>query len=334
MTNRLAIPRSRLPDDPNARHGILRDYFCDKDAHAQLTHEWQLELYWPTEPARHVDPRLDAGLRWWNTTPEYMHAVRRREGRVQFSLYDTWTLHSWSVWLERERTRTGRDVRGVTILHLDDHSDCMSPRLFRAGSSFVDAITGAPISLYSPATIEAAIESGAIGMGSFLTPFLHLVDEVQVRHLCQTGAGGDYELIKANQSDDLLNPNALRPSVDWLLRSGNGTANCRYLRTSDWAAWIADLPPWPILLHVDMDFFNNRYNGDSAWEEAVERFDPPLAQITAQLERLGQIIGQPAVSPLLADIAVAFVPGFFPAEFWEPSYEVMRQIFGQIDGFS
>src|SRR6202012_331605 len=97
--SRLRVPGERLPAHAAVRHNILRTYFCDKDAAAELTDgEWILRLSWPSGEERHVDPRLDIGLAWWGDgiTRETMAIAQKRQGRVLSALYDTWTLHSWS----------------------------------------------------------------------------------------------------------------------------------------------------------------------------------------------------------------------------------------------
>ncbi len=33
--------------------------------------------------------------------------------------------------------------------------------------------------------------------------------------------------------------------------------------------WSNDLGPGPILVHIDMDYFNNRYDGDSDWAKCA-----------------------------------------------------------------
>ena len=181
----LRVPSERLPKSAVDRHAALRDYFCDKDAEAQPDGvDWRLDLTWPGGDDRHVDPRLDAGLAWWGEGVQRatMALARRRRGRILSALYDTWTLHSWSEWLANRPSGAREDL---LILHVDDHRDLGTPRLFLAGDGWRDPITGSACVLDDPESVAAAIESGALGMGSFLTPFLHRFPNAEVRHLCQ-----------------------------------------------------------------------------------------------------------------------------------------------------
>lgn len=314
----ISVPRDRLPSSFAARHAALRDYFCDKDAEAmEVADGWRLRLHWPDGLERHVDPRLDEGLAWWGegVKRDTMALARRREGRVLRSLYDSWTLHSWSQWLSRQSAVPS----GITILHVDDHFDLGPPRLFPAEVGWTDAISGDRVVLTDPASVEAAIESGAIGMGSFLTPFLHFLPTCDVRHLCQpprAPATVDYDLGLVTVSDTLITPGQVRPAISF--KASPGAPGPGRLRlTPDLDAWLVDIGPGPILLHIDMDYFNNRYDGDSDWETRPDRLDPDLATICCRIDQMTEALIARSLIERLQDVVVAFSPGFFPAELWE-----------------
>src|SRR3546814_7761882 len=98
--NVITLPFDRLPGTAAVRHATLRDYFCDKDACVKrTTGGWELTLGWPNDAARHVDPKLSAGLAWWGEGLERsdMALSMRRSGRILSTLYDTWTLLSWKI---------------------------------------------------------------------------------------------------------------------------------------------------------------------------------------------------------------------------------------------
>lgn len=314
----ILLPTDRLPESVAERHALLRDYFCDKDAAATLSREgWKLHLDWSGAPDRHVDPELDQGLAWWGKKIDRrdMALATRRSGRVLRSLYDTWTLHSWSEWLTRQKA--GRRHSPI-ILHVDDHRDLGPPRLFIGEGGWVDAITGAHCNFQEPASVRAAIESGAIGMGSFLTPLLHAVPNAEVRHLCQrpeAAATSDYLIQCTTQADTLLAPGRERPAVHlepMARTSGPGT----YRVTQSVKDWLGDLGEGPILLHVDMDYFNNRYDGDSDWLHRQGVLDPSLPQIFGKVDEMVGALIDAGLMGRLEDIVIAFSPGFFPAEFW------------------
>lgn len=261
----IAIPLDRLSQDFYTRHAQLRDYFCDKDAVVVKNEKnWLLSLDWSNDPYRYIDPRLKEGLDWWGGDVEYKGIAleRRRLGRVMFSLNDTWTLESWSEWLQKNPQR-----KNITVLHVDDHKDLGSPRIFRSKLGWVDFIGGELVDFEKPGTIEKAILSGALGMGSFLTPFIHHLPDVEIRHLCQKPKCTqtvDSAIKLEWQQDNLLAVSEYRPSVS-LLTDGKGTGSGRYRFTGNVDAWLEGLTQSEnaILLHVDMDYFCNRYDGDS-----------------------------------------------------------------------
>lgn len=314
----LTIPCTHLPEDPVERHAVLRNYFCDKDAAASKSEfGWNLSLSWPDDRDRHVDPALDAGLTWWGegVQRDTMALVRKREGRILRCLYDTWTIHSWSEWLARKGDAMPQEV---TILHVDDHRDFGSPRLFTPGPPWTDAITGKICDLSDPASILAAIESGAISMGSFLTPFLYAAPHADVRHLCQppkARSTKDFSIRRVLEPDTLIAPGRHRPAIG-LESTPAGPGAGRYRVTPHVEAWLDGIGPGPILLHIDMDYFNNRYDGDSDWRGRTERLDPNPERICAMIDRMTAALDQYGVFERIEDVVIAYSPGFFPAELW------------------
>jgi len=300
---------------------MLRDYFCDKDALAEETSSgWTLRLAWSDDVARHVDPNLDAGLEWWGTgVPRAGMALSmRRSGRILSALYDTWTLHSWSEWLRR---RDAASAESVIILHVDDHRDLGSPRLFRRTDGLWDPLAKTQFRLNVPASVRSAIQSGAVGMGSFMTPFLHAYPNAEVRHLCQSPKAVrtvDHRIVLLDALDTLLDRGAVRPAIRLDELPGVVGPGC-YRLTPHLTDWVEELGSGPILLHVDMDYFNNRYDGDSDWRERPQVQDPPLDEITASIDDLVDTLDEAGLGPRIEDIVIAYSPGFFPAEFWSVS---------------
>lgn len=321
----LLLPPNRLPVGVHERHARLRDYFLDKDAAAIPSADgWRLTLDWPEGEERHVDPRLAEGLAWWGegVTRGTMALQNRRAGPILTALYDTWTLVSWSDWLARQDASPGH----LTILHIDDHRDLGSPRLFREDGVLRDGITGAVVDLWRPDTVRAALLSGAIGMGSFMTPFLHAFPLADVRHLCQPPKAvgtADFDIGITTEPDTLLEPGIARPAVR-LSPSNLGMGPGRYRITSSVARWLEGVRSGPALLHIDMDYFNNRYDGDSAWAEVVPAFDPSLDQILAKIDELVAAVSQPGLPCRVDDVVVAYSPGFFPAEYWSAADTRLR----------
>lgn len=327
---KLRVRPGLLPNDRHARHGRLRDYFCDKDATATLVGgEWELELHWPGGAERHIDRKIPQHLaKWGGIGLSEMGTARRRSGRVLTSLYDTWSLLSWSEWVAR--ARPAPDVP-ITVLHIDDHQDLMPPRLAIEVDALVDMITGAPFDVREPRSVLGACESGAVGMGSFLTPFLLAFPHCDVRQLCQppkvTGTT-DYLIVPAEQTDDLLRPGAIRPAI--LLEPAEGAGPGRYRATNDLRDWLDGIGSGPVLLHVDLDYFNNRYDGDGDWIDRMRGHNPTIEEVMSHVDEVTAAMRDAGLVERIEDAAVAFSPGFFPSEFWQPAEERLRAGLGAL----
>lgn len=321
MSSQLTVPLSSLSADLHQRHAQLRDYFCDKDARATcIDGRWALDLSWSDDPYRYVDPRLDEGLAWWDADIQCqdMAPARKRRGRLLLALNDTWTLESWSEWLARTPQHDD-----IVVLHVDDHKDLDAPRLFNRPDGWFDPIGCRPVDLREPRSVTDAIMSGALGMGSFLTPFLHRHPDTEVRHLCQgpkCTRTVDSQIILESVADALLDPSALRPAIS-LIADDKGAGRGRYRFTHDLDSWLEGLAKTsaPILFHVDMDYFCNRYDGDSDHIEYPGPLNDALPQILNRINGLTDALHRHGLVERIVDIVVAFSPGFFPAEFWAES---------------
>lgn len=328
----ITLPFDRLPGSAVERHATLRDYFCDKDASAKRTTDgWDLTLGWPNDAARHVDPKLADGLAWWDGHLERsdMALSMRRSGRILSTLYDSWTLHSWSEWLER----VGPQAEPIVVLHVDDHRDIGTPRVFVQSAGCRDPLTGQLVDLAQPDSVASAIRSGAIGMGSFLTPFLHAFPTTEVRHLCQPPKAvdtRDFRFELTEEQDTLLDPCALRPAVE-LVPVARETGPGRYRVTPDLGDWLKGIGPGPILLHIDMDYFNNRYDGDSDWLDRRRKLDPPVASVLEKIDALADALEGAGLASRLEDVVIAYSPGFFPGEYWQAADECLRAAFARLD---
>lgn len=330
-----SIPVGLLPEEPALRDQVLTQYFAERIPYSVLDSDggWRVSLGVPPTPAFYIDPHLDQGLTWWGcSVTDIPFAYRSMQG-VFVSLSDAWTLLSASRWLAHQ----GSSPTHLTIIHLDDHDDLMCPRLAAHEDRFIDLLTGHPVHLRDPTSVEAAVNSGAIGMGSFLVPLLHTLPFIDIRHLCDTAYARErvdrYWLVRTHQMDTILDPRARRPSVrldpivDPLAIPDQtvGTYQVRH----DEIALLNDLGEGPILLHIDLDFFNNRFDGDSDWLGKVQRHDPTKDQVMRRVDRVVD-----ALAPFrdrIVDVAIGISPGFFPAELWQLVCDTLVHRFADSD---
>lgn len=332
MKRTVNFPANQLPKHEAEQLGILVQYFSGKQVSVTAGPEAvAVELEWPTTDDFYVDPRLRQGLAWWQAAMplEQLPQALKQRPHYQLSLNDSWTLYAWSQWLAR-RQRAGNLPEEIIILHIDDHRDCMAPLLFQqATPSYRDGITGEVVTLDEPTTIAAAINSGAIAVGSFLTVFLHHCPRVQLRHLFpphRTAAAHPAGAIqRVMEPDELRGADYQRPAVRF--EDTDTNTGLAYRPTDQLADLLADLPPGvPVLLHVDMDYFNNRFDGDSDWPQHETIHNPPAEQVLQQVREVFAAVLAAVAPAQLEDITVALSPGFFPAELWQPSIEEIEAL--------
>ena len=337
----VVVASDLLPDEEQARASVLKKYFCELSASAELAPEgWSIRLSRPTRDDFYVDPGILDGLEWWSEhygrtdIAGIPFAVHRRPG-MQLSLNDSWTIYSWSRWLQKF-VASGSRPEAMTLLHLDDHDDLMTPRVLVERDTWLDPISGLALDLWRPESVESAVRSGAIGIGSFMAPLLHLFTRVHVRHLCSTeytkDRQGPHVVLPVRVLDELLAPGSLRPGVE--LRRIEDASEARregghpYVVTDDLSEWVKDLPDGPVLVHIDMDYFNNRFNGDSDWVDDGPKYDPLLADVLGRIDQVFEALERGGVAERIVDFAVAISPGFFPADLWAPA---IKRIEGHVD---
>ena len=301
-----------------ARDEFLCEYFCERVPTARREGDgWVIETATAPSADFYADDRLGEGVAWWDPTlgVDRIPLAMRDMGGWHLALNDAWTLAAWS----EHFGELGSVPKQIVVLHVDDHDDLMSPRLSLADERFVDLLTGKLVNLTRPDSVRSAIHSGAIAQGSFLAPLIHAAAEVEIRHLCQTQYAtdrvGKLSIEAITIADELIAPGAERPAVR--LSPELGGPGSTYRATCDPTEWISDLPDGDVLLHVDFDYFNNRFNGDSDWRTHSDRHDPPLDDVLDEIRHTIQAVagcGRP-----VASVAAALSPGFFPAEMWEPA---------------
>lgn len=306
-----------LPQSPSERRALLDSYFSRRlaDAHQRDDGTWSIELSPFDDAQMHVDPQLADGLGMWGVSDvaRVPFAVRA-SANSQLSLEDSWTAVAWSRWLQREHADE------VTILHVDDHDDLMAPLLgVRDDGRFDDLISTALVDPREPETVQAAVASGAIGVAGFMAPLLHTVARGEIRHLCASGYAqtrpDPLTIHRTYHSDDLLRPGALRPAVQ-LGPVAGAHPDWTYRATDDPDRWLSDLRAGPLLLHIDFDYFCNRFNGDSDWQSSQRPNDVGEDIVRGRVDALCAALDAAGVAGRVHDVTGALSPGFFPVSMW------------------
>ena len=233
------------------------------------------------------------------------------------AIEDQWMPYSWSLFFQKNN----KIPTEIILLHIDDHQDMMTPRIGkRLDGKLYDYITGDSLSLDDPSSVEAAIISGAIGKGSILMPLIWSIEKIHVRHLSfRPHAHPYYHIQRVTRPDDLLSKIANRISAylePTCLKTLQSWSN--YVVTPDIDEWLNDLPKdVPIFLHVDMDYFNDRFDGNSSWLKENKRIHE--ANLETQLQQIEQVFTSLKAKKIVEQIvntSIGISPGFYPAEFW------------------
>lgn len=327
----MRINTKNLPQSKENLLPFLIDYFSGKNV--AIVKEGSgyvdINLSDPSSDDYYIDPQIMEGIRWWDkeTTIKQIPDLFRNYSKYQLSLNDNWTLYSWSLWLE-QKISDGNLPEEIVILHIDDHRDCMCPLLFKTDDIVFNPLNNEEVSLFKSDSIKRAIESGAISIGSFMTLFLHSMPRVQLRHLMpeyriETARSG--QIICDVLSDNILANDQKRLQLNF--SSNDFNSNIEYLPFTEINSFLDNISDKAaILLHVDMDYFNNRFDGDSDWRSHKFIHDPTADEVYKNVEDTFSAILRHEISPKIEDYTIALSPGFFPVEFWQGSVSIINNL--------
>jgi hypothetical protein len=234
-----------------------------------------------------------------------------------FSLLESWIPYGWSLFFLKEN----KAPRNLTIIHLDDHADLMSPHIsVDVKGNWKDMFTGECISFSDSESIKKAIESGAITLGSIVTLLVHYVENVTVLHLKQNDKTILRYIKKDTEIDKLISPSGQKRMSVTLTKInpylGNEN-NCLYLKTSNINRIIKNIPnDTDIFLHIDMDFFNNRFNGSNDWEQRLNH-NPDLEQQKMVIKSFCKAISRSNIVNRVIHVSIGVSPSFYPSEYWK-----------------
>ena len=310
--NTIKIEKSKLSENLMVAKDILCDYFTDfqvfpffdqsgRDIYIELIPEdfTYCEEFTSAITSLKIDPN------------EYcdFHAFSCRQG---LCLSDAWVPYAWSKYLNEFQSPDK-----LTIIHVDDHSDLMAPFIVRNDKGYIDMITKRQICWNDPSSVKNAVYSGAITIGSMLTPIVMSASHVNVIHLKQNAKTSIKRLIKTSIEDNLLIPGSKRLSVNHDALYDSQTQDF-YLLTSEHGLIQNHIrEDSTVALHIDMDYFNNRYNASTSWRTDGVSFNPSFSVQKTEIEKLCLELGSINAKHRIACIYIGISPSFYPSEFWK-----------------
>jgi hypothetical protein len=319
----LRVPKDRLSVDPHIRREQLESYFSDHLPSAiEEDNSWLICLERPQERYGCYlhDKSLASALKWWRGGTQ-VHDIpfeKRLFTKGLLAIEDQWMPYSWSRYFEKNKVIPSE----IVLLHLDDHQDMMNPLIGkRIDGKLFDYITGNALDLNRSSSVEGAILSGAIGKGNILLPLIWSVDKINVRHLCfRPHPCSTYRIEKITLENTLLSKQNNRISLR--LEPTNleaAISKSNYIVTPDIEEFLDHIPDHvPILFHIDMDYFNNKFDGNSNWKKENKRVhDLQLREQMALIEKVFIELEKKGLCARIVDTCIGISPGFYPAKFWE-----------------
>ena len=267
---------------------------------------WVFELRWPESEAWYVDPNLTNAAQARYRLPlgaltEYVEHLDCGSIPFVFSMF-----HSRALLAPARASERGKIFD--TIVHVDAHDDLMPALVRREHGGVIDAVRKAPIDFADVASVSAAIDSGAISKGSFLTAYIAAAGPKKIVYINPFAASGRWFVRLSKQYTDLGGA------------SLESTAAAYSPNTVPAASQLSEVRSMPhdltdsrvIWLDVDLDAFCNRYDGDSDRRDAVStptermQMEQRISTFQVELERVEWRSKVQAIS-------VAASPGFFPS---------------------
>jgi hypothetical protein len=308
-----AIDRLNLPSDEEARLDMLHDYFPD---HLIQVNDTSTHCHVSLQRSNYdYCEDLGVGLGWLGVNRDDVRNFYVSGPQSFLCLLESWIPYGWSMFLANNDYRP----QSIAVIHFDDHTDMMSPKIGLYKTGWKDMLTHSAVDMCAPETMKQAVLSGAITLGSMMTPLLHHFDRIDVFHLTY-GRSRAFRIIdRTTIADDLLDPGLRRMAVDI---SSCGTSAqrdaSRYLRTPEIAEIVNAIhPTMDIFLHIDMDYFNNRYNGSDEWKYNPARHDQPLELQKEEMTRICESLVGAGLVERIRHVSIGISPSFYPSEFWE-----------------
>lgn len=308
MSNTLYIKKDRLPTLTNDAMEFLHDYF----------NEFEIECF---EFCNYVQINLTAnqytycedisdGLRFLGIGKEDVKDFCIIQDKAALCLSENWLPFAFANFL----SQANNDISRLTILHVDDHRDLMSPYLSYRNGQYFDMISGDLVDFNECMSIQKAVESGAITIGSMLTPIIYSIKQADIFHIKENVEFQSYKVKKIFYSDNLLRDDCQRIAIQIdTLGCGIG----EYHITSEWNNVLKHLDlSKPCLLHIDMDYFNNRYNASTSWAETPNRHDLSFPEQKVLMDKLFDGVKRVMELTEVRYVLIGISPSFYPVEYW------------------
>jgi hypothetical protein len=313
---RIIFPQAAAPH-VNVAMERLFEAFPDHEPTLSSESEdhWVFHLNWASDPRTFVDPRVPAMAKslYGLSGSEIgcyreLHSWGKRD--VVFSM-----VHSWALLAPARALARCCNHTLSWVVHLDDHTDLMAPFLEPLPQLGVlrDRIFEEDVILGDPSSVVSAISRGTISKGNFLTAFLLAYPGCRAVHVGDNLAEQYFRPSRQTEVAELGGKRFERHGFS--LDPIKAHEHWAFRQTS---SLPIDLPVGKqegVWLDIDLDYFWNRYNGDSNKRSEIA-LSGERAEIMRRVNRSLAKLKDAAWLTNLEAVSVAVSPGFFPSEYW------------------
>jgi hypothetical protein len=249
-----------------------------------------------------------------------------RSGNIAIFNNHAWALAFWALVLGSRKDLSASS--SFQIIHMDYHSDLMSPRMFYSfpEEGFIDFFTKDPVNFDREETIDRAIYSTAIGPGSFLLPFFYQQKGRRIR-LDHIYPDPERETSDAGMEKEIYVPGLLRYGIEQdgplilqqfgptlaLRREPEGEANLTISHLNAEGMEFPALVGEVIILDIDLDFFSNKMRGGSDWR-TKPGWHPGEEELGRLMVYTRKLIEMIALSGVPVVVTIATSNDFCPSE--------------------
>lgn len=257
-----------------------------------------------------ADPRLGELLGRFEAG---MSIARIGEYRTTRRLFDLCFEDSWTGFFAAAALQNVDQDDDVVVIHLDDHTDMMSTLLQIDGDALIDPASGAAFCPEIPADWEGSIRSGCIGIGSFVTALFYLDRDVHVRHLnnLKTSTHEPCDVLPEACAYPLI-PSRKFAAIRKAKEGSSGRLGT-YLGGSDASLVLQSTPSGHIIVHIDLDYFINDFNGNVGSQPSASVADQ-RCEAQRKIEHFFEVLSETVLR--VERWIIATSPGFCSVSHW------------------
>lgn len=302
---RISIPKAVLSDNPQSAYESLYDYFNGFDIKIEED-EFFYNLCLRKSDFAYCED-LSEGLMQLGIESDKISDYCYVTANSCICLSENWLPYGW-------RVITGEDIitQKTAIIHIDDHSDLMPPFISFESGEYRNILTNQTSDALNKNFLQNAIDTGAITIGSMLTTIVFSLQDFNIYHLKRNVEKLRTGIVKKTFSDSII-PNCKKIGID-LVRNNDA---CSYFITSSMKDVMNNLQgEEQCILHIDMDYFNNRYNGSTSWKQDEIGNDYSLDEQKIKMIEIFRCLKSINNTIPIKYVLIGLSPSFYPSEYW------------------